>query len=100
MTNASNKLLFLLPAPTQKLRLQWFYRPEESLGGRRNFHGSKELFLSDHTDTSSIEAVEAVCRVHTFRNYVRLQSVEQEDFFYRFEYNASKGTFKPDHVAV
>eukprot|EP00475_Leptophrys_vorax_P025791 TRINITY_DN36060_c1_g1_i2.p1 TRINITY_DN36060_c1_g1~~TRINITY_DN36060_c1_g1_i2.p1 ORF type:complete len:203 (-),score=6.84 TRINITY_DN36060_c1_g1_i2:340-948(-) len=83
-----------------KVRLRWFYRPEESLGGRRNFHGSKELFLSDHMDVCSMDAVEGVCRVHSFKNYVKLGAVEPDDYFYRFEYKAATGTFKPDHVAV
>ncbi|GJP43936.1 hypothetical protein CLOM_g3337 [Closterium sp. NIES-68] len=83
-----------------KVRLRWFYRPEESLGGRRNFHGSKELFLSDHFDVCSMDAVEGVCRVHSFKSYVKLGAVEAEDYFYRFEYKAATGTFKPDHVAV
>ncbi|CAI5949824.1 unnamed protein product [Closterium sp. NIES-65] len=83
-----------------KVRLRWFYRPEESLGGRRNFHGSKELFLSDHFDVCSMDAVEGVCRVHSFKSYVKLAAVEAEDYFYRFEYKAATGTFKPDHVAV
>nr|DAD27530.1 TPA_asm: hypothetical protein HUJ06_028998 [Nelumbo nucifera] len=26
-------------------RVRWHYRPEESIGGRRQFHGAKELFL-------------------------------------------------------
>ncbi|KAJ1423130.1 Zinc finger, FYVE/PHD-type [Sesbania bispinosa] len=27
-----------------KVRVRWYYRPEESIGGRRQFHGAKELF--------------------------------------------------------
>ncbi|MFS7998901.1 putative BAH domain-containing protein [Helianthus anomalus] len=26
-----------------KVQVRWYYRPEESLGGRRSFHGSKLL---------------------------------------------------------
>lgn len=83
-----------------KVRTRWYYRPEESLGGRRNFHGEKELFLSDHYDVCSADAVIGLCTVHSFKNYVKLDSVEPEDFFCRFEYRASSGTFKPDYVAV
>jgi len=83
-----------------KVRTRWYYRPEESLGGRRNFHGEKEVFLSDHFDVCSVDAVIGPCTVHSFKNYVKLDSVEAEDYFCRFEYRASTGTFKPDYVAV
>lgn len=83
-----------------KVRTRWYYRPEESLGGRRNFHGEKEVFLSDHFDICSVDAIIGPCTVHSFKNYVKLDSVEAEDFFCRFEYRASTGTFKPDYVAV
>ncbi|KAJ6767418.1 hypothetical protein OIU79_023223 [Salix purpurea] len=61
-----------------KVRVRWYYRPEESLGGRRQFHGAKELFLSDHYDVQS---------AHTIEGKV-------------FEYKAATGGFTPDRVAV
>lgn len=82
------------------LRCRWYYRPEESIGGRRQFHGAKELFLSDHFDNCSPEAIEGKCTVYNFKDYTRLESVGTEDFFCRFEYKASNGTFTPDRVAV
>eukprot|EP00249_Psilotum_nudum_P030572 c43327_g1_i1 orf=207-767(+) len=82
------------------LYVRWYYRPEESAGGRRQFHGSKELFLSDHYDTCSPEAVESKCTVHSFKDYTRLDHVGEEDFYCRFEYKAASGTFIPDRVAV
>ncbi|KAK4577200.1 hypothetical protein RGQ29_027634 [Quercus rubra] len=63
-----------------KVKVRWYYRPEESIGGRRQFHGAKELFLSDHYDVQS---------AHTI-----------EDYFCRFEYKAATGGFTPDRVAV
>ena len=36
-----------------KVWVRWYYRPEESIRGRRQFHGAKELFLSDHFDVQS-----------------------------------------------
>ncbi|XP_065875233.1 chromatin remodeling protein EBS-like isoform X2 [Euphorbia lathyris] len=41
-----------------KVRVRWYYRPEESMGGRRQFHGAKELFLSDHFDMQSAHTIE------------------------------------------
>ncbi|KAL5729850.1 hypothetical protein ACHQM5_002745 [Ranunculus cassubicifolius] len=83
-----------------KVRVRWYYRPEESLGGRRQFHGAKELFLSDHYDMQSAHTIEGKCIVHTFKNYTKLDNVGAEDYFCRFEYKASTGGFTPDRVAV
>ncbi|KAM7264417.1 hypothetical protein ACFE04_002100 [Oxalis oulophora] len=83
-----------------KFNLRWYYRPEESIGGRRQFHGVKELFLSDHFDIQSVDTVEGKCYVHTFKNYTKLDSVGNDDYFCRFEYNSATGAFNPDRVAV
>lgn len=83
-----------------RLHVRWYYRPEESIGGRRQFHGSKELFLSDHFDNQSADTIEGKCKVHTFKNYVKLDAVGEHDFFCRFEYNSKTGAFNPDRVAV
>ncbi|KAL6010388.1 hypothetical protein ACLOJK_000819 [Asimina triloba] len=83
-----------------KVRVRWYYRPEESLGGRRQFHGAKELFLSDHYDVQSAHTIEGKCIVHSFKNYTKLENVGAEDYFCRFEYKAATGGFTPDRVAV
>ncbi|EYU37830.1 hypothetical protein ABFS82_02G020100 [Erythranthe guttata] len=83
-----------------RVRVRWYYRPEESIGGRRQFHGSKELFLSDHLDYQSADTIEGKCTVHNFISYTKLDAVGNEDFFCRFEYNSSTGGFNPDRVAV
>ncbi|XP_073263787.1 chromatin remodeling protein EBS isoform X1 [Populus alba] len=83
-----------------KVRVRWYYRPEESIGGRRQFHGAKELFLSDHYDVQSAHTIEGKCTVHSFKNYSKLENVGAEDYFCRFEYKASTGGFTPDRVAV
>ena len=83
-----------------KVHVRWYYRPEESIGGRRQFHGSKELFLSDHYDVQSADTIEGKCTVHTFKNYTKLDAVGNEDYFSRFDYNSATGAFTPDRVAV
>ncbi|PWA99266.1 PHD finger family protein / bromo-adjacent homology (BAH) domain-containing protein [Artemisia annua] len=83
-----------------KVHVQWYYRPEESIGGRRQFHGTKELFLSDHKDVQSADTIEGKCIVHKFKSYTKLKEVGNEDFFCRFEYNSATGAFVPDRVAV
>ncbi|KDO78364.1 hypothetical protein CISIN_1g030413mg [Citrus sinensis] len=76
-----------------KVRVRWYYRPEESLGGRRQFHGAKELFLSDHYDVQSAHTIEGKCIVHSFKNYTKLENVGAEDYYCRFEYKAASGGF-------
>ncbi|XP_027355842.1 chromatin remodeling protein EBS-like [Abrus precatorius] len=83
-----------------KVRVKWYYRPEESIGGRRQFHGAKELFLSDHYDVQSAHTIEGKCLVHSFKNYTKLENVGAEDYYCRFEYKAATGAFTPDRVAV
>ncbi|KAI6704087.1 hypothetical protein NL676_013223 [Syzygium grande] len=83
-----------------KVRVRWYYRPEESIGGRRQFHGAKELFLSDHYDVQSAHTIEGKCIVHSFKNYTKLENVGAEDYYCRFEYKAATGAFIPDRVAV
>ncbi|KAG6501705.1 hypothetical protein ZIOFF_041588 [Zingiber officinale] len=83
-----------------RVKVRWYYRPEESIGGRRLFHGAKELFLSDHYDVQSAHTIEGKCIVHSFKNYTKLENVGAEDYFCRFEYKAATGAFTPDRVAV
>ncbi|KAH7437260.1 hypothetical protein KP509_05G062600 [Ceratopteris richardii] len=83
-----------------KVEVRWYYRPEESIEGRRQFHGAKELFLSDHTDKQSADTIEGTCTVHTFKSYTKLENVDSDDYFCRFEYKALSGAFIPDKVAV
>ncbi|CAH9060401.1 unnamed protein product [Cuscuta europaea] len=83
-----------------KVRVRWYYRPEESKGGRRQFHGAKELFLSDHYDVQSAQTIEGKCSVHSFKNYTKLDNVGPEDYYCRFEYKTATGGFTPDRVAV
>ncbi|GMH16267.1 hypothetical protein Nepgr_018108 [Nepenthes gracilis] len=82
------------------VHVRWYYRPEETTGGRRKFHGSKELFLSDHYDIQSADTIEGKCIVHSFKSYMKLDAVGTDDFFCRFEYSSSTGAFTPDRVAV
>ncbi|CAL0310180.1 unnamed protein product [Lupinus luteus] len=83
-----------------KVSIRWYYRPEDSIGGRREFHGTNELFLSDHRDVQSAHTIEGKCVVHPFDDYIKLKKAGSEDYFCRFEYMATAGTFTPDSVAV
>lgn len=43
--------------------VEWFYRPEDIKGGRREYHGKDELLRSDHTDDVHIKTVFDECVV-------------------------------------
>ncbi|KAK8960598.1 hypothetical protein KSP40_PGU008571 [Platanthera guangdongensis] len=83
-----------------KVKIRWYYRPEESIGGRRQFHGAKELFLSDHFDVQSPHTIEGKCVVHSFPKYTKLENVGTDDYFCRFEYKAATGGFTPNSAFV
>ena len=83
-----------------RLYVSWFYRPEEARGGRKGFHGEKELFQSDHFDWVTPSAVNGKCNVHSLREYQSLDQVKEFDFFARFSYLAARSEFKPDRVPV
>lgn len=82
------------------MRVSWFYRPEEAHGGRKAFHGEKELFTSDHYDWVAASSINGKCHVHTLKAYQALHVVRDLDYFSRFLYKASAGEFKPDRVPV
>jgi len=83
-----------------KARLCWYYRPQETRGGRKRFHGVKELFASDHYDWVSVNTIDGKCTVHSMREYQRLEAVSEYDFYARFLYRSSRGEFRPEAVPV
>lgn len=82
------------------VKLMWYYRPEDAIGGRKPFHGKKEVFLSDHFDWCSHQCVSSKCRVHTLRQYQELPHVEDGDYYHRFTYKAEQKRFQPDRIPV
>ncbi|XP_047335641.1 chromatin remodeling protein EBS-like [Impatiens glandulifera] len=80
--------------------LRWYYRPEDSIGGRKLFHGAKELFLSDHYDFQNALTIQGKCMVHSLKNYTNLEKIEAEDYYCRYEYKAATGVFVPSCVRV
>ena len=63
------------------MRVQWFYRPEETASGRQAFHGKDELFESDHFDWLPIGCLKRKIKVHDVQGYVTLKSqVRARDF--------------------
>ncbi|XP_074346047.1 chromatin remodeling protein EBS-like isoform X2 [Apium graveolens] len=80
--------------------VRWYYWPEEASGGRKQFHGAKELFLSDHYDFQSTNTIEGKCIVHSIKEYTKLEVVGAADYYTRFEYQASAKEFTKTYVSV
>jgi hypothetical protein len=52
-----------------KVHVRWYYRAEEYIGGWGQFHGSEEVFLSDHYDMQSADTIEGnIFSAHSFHN--------------------------------
>ena len=39
----------------------WWYRPEEARGGRKQFHGEREVFKSSHGDEVEAFSLDGKC---------------------------------------
>jgi len=91
---------FKVTNATTTARLCWYYRPQETRGGRKRFHGMKELFASDHYDWVDVNTIDAKCQVHSLKDYQSLRAVGDTDFYARFLYRSSRGEFKPESVPV
>uniref|UniRef100_A0A7S1X821 BAH domain-containing protein n=1 Tax=Tetraselmis chuii TaxID=63592 RepID=A0A7S1X821_9CHLO len=88
------------PSEGKRVQVAWFYRPEECTGGRKVFHGERELFSSDHLDWCGVSTIDGTCSVHTLRAYQALEELTDEDFYARFTYKPATKQFKPDRVPV
>jgi hypothetical protein len=83
-----------------RLKVAWFYRPEEAVGGRKAFHSARELFRSDHRDWVGAASILGRCRVLDLRAFQALPATSDADFFYRFSYRAATQRFQPRRVPV
>mmetsp|Transcript_19809 Transcript_19809/g.47272 ORF Transcript_19809/g.47272 Transcript_19809/m.47272 type:complete len:197 (-) Transcript_19809:166-756(-) len=88
-----------LPSGT-RVQVAWFYRPEECLGGRKVFHGERELFSSDHLDWCTLSTIDGICYVHSLKAYQALEELTEDDFYSRFTYKPATNEFKPERVPV
>ncbi|KAJ6804105.1 chromatin remodeling protein EBS-like [Iris pallida] len=76
------------------VRVRWYYRPEDSLGGRRQFHGAKELFLST-TTTCRARTPSRGSASSTPSRATPSWGASGGDYFCRFDYKAATGGFTP-----
>ncbi|GKE45024.1 chromatin remodeling protein EBS-like protein, partial [Tanacetum coccineum] len=84
-------------------KVRRFYRPEDTVAGRKPFHGSRELFLTDHYDSQEACTIEGKCIVHSFTTYTGHSPdyvVTPNDYFSCSEYQTETGWFLPDAIEV
>ncbi|KAM0996234.1 hypothetical protein ACFX2I_006235 [Malus domestica] len=77
----------------KKAMVRWFYRSEDALEKHPPFFGNDELIWSNHRDHVSIDNILGKCNVHTLDEYVKLQTVTYEDYYWRFRYLPSRKGF-------
>lgn len=85
---------------TTKCLVQWYYRPGDTELGRLRFHGKRELFMSNHVDTISQKCIMGRCFVMHMDEYVTLDIIEENVYFYRFFYIPITGSICPDEIQV
>lgn len=85
-----------------ELKIFWFYRPEDQAieGGRKMYHGKHELFESDHSDLIHSDTVMGPCYVHSYEDYLNLDTVTSIDYFCRWKYMVKKKKFYPEKVNI
>eukprot|EP00743_Colponemidia_sp_Colp-15_P007800 GILK01008446.1.p1 GENE.GILK01008446.1~~GILK01008446.1.p1 ORF type:complete len:213 (+),score=18.92 GILK01008446.1:71-709(+) len=80
---------------TVMLTLAWCYRPEEIKGGRRDFHGDREVFPSNHMDKCTVDCVDGRCHVLAMKDYLKLSTIPADLYYHRAFYDWKKHTFAP-----
>lgn len=78
-----------------RIKVRWFYWPEETVMGRRNWNGVKELYYSDHRDDQSAETITGKIFVHTLHKYTKLKEVNDEDYYSIALYHYKTRAFTP-----
>jgi len=80
---------------------KWFYRPEDTLDGRKPFHGSAELFLSENADDNIqfLENISGSCFIEHFDRFKQRSSFDEDLYFYRETYNPKIGTIKKANIS-
>ncbi|PWA93405.1 hypothetical protein CTI12_AA071150 [Artemisia annua] len=68
---------------------------KDTIGGRSEFYGKKELLLAIHFTTVDAAAILHKINVHSFVNYTKLKSVGPHDYVCRFEHEIGSGYLSP-----
>ncbi|CAA7054352.1 unnamed protein product [Microthlaspi erraticum] len=83
-----------------KVRVLWYYRPNDLYHGRKKFYGERELLLSDHDDVQSVETIEGKCIVHTLDDFMKLKCIREHDYYWRLEYKVHSAVYVPESAEV
>ncbi|KDD75018.1 hypothetical protein H632_c922p1 [Helicosporidium sp. ATCC 50920] len=78
-----------------KIHVLWYYRPEETAGGRKMFHGKYELFTSNHEDEIDEATIRSKAFVFPLDQYMSLAEANPRCFFTRVHYCPSSKRFTP-----
>ena len=90
----------MIPHRKIKVRVRWYYRPEDTTFGHPPFIGSKELFLSEMMDDVFADTILNKCVIHRLKDYCKLEVVTDDDYFSRFEYDAKNGVVLPEIIPL
>lgn len=94
------RITSIKPSTGVDFRIQRCYRPEETVGGKQPFYGNKELLLTNHLDNLQSAQIVKKINVHSFVDYMKLETVGKNDFFFRFEYEIGSGWLSPTVIEV
>jgi len=87
-------------AENVRVALTWYYRPEEARGGRKQFHGEREVFRSSHEDEIPASALDGPAKVYSLASYQNLDRVRTGDYYWRFSYLPATEEFRPEKVPI
>lgn len=87
-------------AGSVRVSLTWYYRPEEVRGGRKQFHGEREVFRSSHQDDVPASSLDGPAKVYSLASYQSLDRVRAGDYFWRFTYLPATEEFRPEKVPI
>lgn len=73
---------------SREVKVQWYYRPEDTSYRREPYHGMRELFISDHYDIQSMDSIIGKCTVHSLKDYIKIDQVGNQDYYTRYKYSS------------
>jgi len=101
---------------SRMVEVRWFYLPEETRQGRLPSHGAEEVFETTHVDENEVEAIQDLCEVLTYEEYMARKEEEERQgsggskssssssaaaqdkrrvYFVRQRYDDDRGEFMP-----
>ncbi|PRQ19711.1 putative BAH domain-containing protein [Rosa chinensis] len=83
------------------LKVQWFYRLEDTQMKCISFNGKNELYKSNHYDYYvPADSILNTCSVRSFKSYIELPDADENVFFTRYTYDNVAKKFEDADVDV